>query len=58
MNSSSAMPISEMLANCSGSRDQAEHMRPDQGPADDVAQRRAQPELAEQRDEYQRRRQA
>ena len=28
--------------------DQAEHMRPDQRPADDIAQRRAEPELAEQ----------
>src|SRR6478735_8802233 len=38
-----------------GIGDEAQYLRPDQRAADDIAQRRAQAELAEQGDEYQRR---
>ena len=54
MNSSSAMPISVTLDSCSGSAISPQRLRADQRAADDVAERRAEPRLAEQGDEDQR----
>ena len=55
MNSSSAMPISVMLRVFSGSSIRPEHVRPDERAGDDIAQCRAELELAEDGDEDQRR---
>ena len=53
MNSSSVMPSSAMPDLALGVADQAEHLRPDQRAGDEIAQRRAEPEPAEQQHEDQ-----
>ena len=55
MNSSRAMPISVTLVSCSGSLIRPQTLRPDQRAGDDIAERRAEPQAAEERDEDQRR---
>ena len=53
MNSSSVMPSSAMPSLRFGVADQPQHLRPDHRARDQIAQRRAQPEPAEQQHEHQ-----